>query len=258
MMNRNKIPKSDEVKYRPYKLDIKRHNKVLVLSDIHVPYHNTHALDAAIEYGKEKGVNAVIINGDFLDCYQISSYEKDPSKRSFAEELKMGKEILEIIRICFKEAKIVYVMGNHEERYEKYMFSKAPELLGIDALDMYQLLDFGHLGIDIVRNKRYLELGNLTLLHGHELAGSSSSGVARALYNKTRTFAMCGHHHQTDEFSVKDIRQRATRAWTVGCLCELNPAYRPINKYNHGFAYIEFDGNNFDVYNKRIERGLVL
>jgi hypothetical protein len=49
-----------------------------------------------------------------------------------------------------------------------------------------------------------------------------------------------------------------TTTWSLGCLCELHPAYLPINKWNHGFAIVDVDGNNFHVRNKRIHKGVIL
>jgi hypothetical protein len=49
-----------------------------------------------------------------------------------------------------------------------------------------------------------------------------------------------------------------TTTWSLGCLCELHPAYLPINKWNWGMALIDIDGQNFEVRNKRIHNGKVL
>jgi hypothetical protein len=48
--------------------------------------------------------------------------------------------------------------------------------------------------------------------------------------------------------------------WSVGCLCELNPAYMPLNRWNNGFAMVELDSNGEDFYfhNKRIYKGKIL
>jgi hypothetical protein len=46
--------------------------------------------------------------------------------------------------------------------------------------------------------------------------------------------------------------------WTVGCLCELHPEYRPMNNWNNGFAIIEQLGEGeFLVDNKRVINGKV-
>jgi len=43
-----------------------------------------------------------------------------------------------------------------------------------------------------------------------------------------------------------------------GCLCELQPAYMPHNQWNHGFAFVEVDGDDFHLRNLRIHNGKVL
>jgi hypothetical protein len=66
--------------------------KVLVLGDIHIPYHDITAIKAAINYGKAVGIDCVYINGDLLDFYQLSSFEKDPRKRGFQGELELCRQ----------------------------------------------------------------------------------------------------------------------------------------------------------------------
>jgi len=46
------LPQSDEAIYEPYQLDAKR---LLVLSDIHIPYHSIDALTCAFDYAKGRG-----------------------------------------------------------------------------------------------------------------------------------------------------------------------------------------------------------
>ena len=81
------LPESDEAEWQPFILP-KAATRILLLSDIHVPYHNIEAVSKAIEYGKQQNVNAIVFNGDTVDCYALSRYESDPRKRRFGEELE--------------------------------------------------------------------------------------------------------------------------------------------------------------------------
>ena len=83
------IPESFEEIREPYILSTST-KKILVLSDIHFPYHNVKALRAAIAYGIKEGVDCIILNGDILDFYGLSDFSKDPSKPKFREEIKLG------------------------------------------------------------------------------------------------------------------------------------------------------------------------
>ncbi len=82
------LPPSQEAHYKPFKLPI-NHNNILLLSDIHVPYHNIQALTLALKYGLENEVNTILLNGDVIDFYAISRFEKDPRKRNFGHEVLM-------------------------------------------------------------------------------------------------------------------------------------------------------------------------
>ena len=106
------LPESDEEEWEPFVLP-KGNNRILLLSDIHVPYHNIQALTKAIEYGKDKKVNAVVLNGDTLDCYALSRYEKDPRKRGFAAELEACRQLLQILQREL-QCPIYFKLGNHE------------------------------------------------------------------------------------------------------------------------------------------------
>jgi len=79
------LPESDEAVYEPYVLDAKR---LLVLSDIHIPYHSIDALTCAFDYAKKEKPDAILLNGDTLDFFGLSRFAKDPKARSFAHELK--------------------------------------------------------------------------------------------------------------------------------------------------------------------------
>ncbi len=257
------LPESDEVEYLPYKLPPEC-RRILCLYDVHVPYHSVDALSAAIQYGLDMRADTVFLGGDFLDFYSLSTFEKDPRRRGFKEELEMGRNVLEVLRQNFPAARFFYMLGNHEERFERYMKVKAPELLDVEQWRLEHLLNFDAIRCELIDGKRVAKAGRLNLVHGHEFGrGGASSPVnpARGLYMRSKASAMCGHHHQTSEHTEPNIDGQVATTWSVGCLCELSPEYRPINKWNHGVAFVEVDhdnGGSFKVHNRRIQRGVLL
>jgi predicted phosphodiesterase len=251
------IPDSDEDLWEPYVLPKKI--KALVLSDIHLPYHNVNALTLAFEKGQKEGVDCVILNGDTLDFHGISRYEKDPRKRSFGEELEIGREFLAALKKAFNMP-IYYKIGNHEERWESYLRIKAPEILDVQDFQIDVLLRFGQHGVQLVHDKRVIKAGNLNIMHGHEFGRSVFSPVnpARGYYLKSKTNTLCGHNHQSSQHNESDLNGKITSVWSTGCLCELHPQYMPINKWNHGFAIVEtWDDGSFEVDNYSIIKGRI-
>ncbi len=114
--------------------------RVGIVSDIHVPYHSERAWEAAMRKLAENECDGILINGDFCDFYRISRYEKDPGARSFADELRMCIEGLEWIRAWFPKARIVLKEGNHEERWDHFIWTRAPELYNVEACRIQELL----------------------------------------------------------------------------------------------------------------------
>ena len=251
------LPESDETTYEPFHLNYKR---IILFNDIHFPYHSVQALTSALDYTKKENPDCVVLNGDIIDAFQLSRFVRDPKKRHFAEELNMFKDFFHILGKTFPKAKIVFKLGNHEERYEHFLWTKAKELEGVDEFKFENIIKARAEGIDIVGEKRIINANGLNIIHGHEFASGffSPVNIARGLYLRGKTSAIQGHNHQTSEHTESDMNGKITTTWSAGCLCELHPAYAPINKWNNGFAIIDCGSTGFEVRNKRIYKGKVL
>lgn len=251
------LPKSDETSFEPFIL--KGHKRVALFSDIHIPYHSVQALTTAITYCKKEKPDALILNGDALDFHGLSRFNRDPRKKHFADELNTWAEMFNVFEKELK-CKIYYKIGNHEERYEHYLWMKAGELVGVEEFELNKILSARANGIEIVAQKRIIKAGGLNILHGHEFGQQifSPVNIARGLYLKGKVCAIQGHNHQVSEHTEPDMNGKIVTTWSTGCLCELHPEYLPINKWAHGFAIVDVDGEDFEVRNKRIFKGKVL
>lgn len=255
-LNPYKLPESDETSFEPFILDAKR---LLVMSDIHIPYHNINAITAVLDFAKKDKPDAVLLNGDTLDFFHLSRFVRDPKKRSFAHELKAFKEFMDVLKKTL-DAKIYFKIGNHEERYEHFLWTKAGELEGVDEFELENIIKARAEGIQFIKDKRIMKAGGLNIIHGHEFSSGffSPVNIARGLFLRGKVSAMQGHNHSSSEHTESDMNGKITTTWSLGCLCELHPAYLPLNKWNLGFAVVDIDGENFDVRNKRIYKGNIL
>lgn len=254
------LPGADENDFTPVK--ITGHKKVGVISDIHVPYHSLSALTAAIDRFISQGIDALLINGDCIDFYGLSRFQKDPRKRNFAEELEVFEQLINSLKQYLK-CKIYFKLGNHEERYDHYLMMKAHELIGVPEFDLKEVIrrrtgeDVG-----IIADKKIIHLNALDVIHGHEFGAGffSPVNVARGLSLRAKTNAMQGHNHQVSEHTETNLRGEIKTTWSIGCNCDLHPDYLPINKWSHGFAIVEIDNTSdaFHVINYRVKNGKVL
>jgi predicted phosphodiesterase len=231
----------------------------LVLSDIHLPCHDRQAVELAVSRAKIDGVAGVILNGDLLDSHEISDHDKDPSAPRYVQEIEYGVRFWRWLREQLPTCRLVYKLGNHEERLTRYVYSRAPALFGLQAVTIQSLLELDAVGVELVADKRVVKLGKLHLVHGHEYRGGGGVNPARWLYLRARSVAMSGHFHRTSEHHARDIAGKYEAAWSTGCLCDLKPLYAPLNEWNHGWAVVEVsNGGDFGVRNLRLVNGQVL
>lgn len=245
------LPESKTVSRETWKLP-KSIKKVLLLSDIHFPYQDNEALTTALNYGLKQNVDAIFLNGDILDFYQLSFHEKDPRLTSIADELESCRKFFGVLRKKFPKAMIYYIPGNHEARLERYLRVKAPELLDVSEFRLDVLLRVAEYKIEYLPHGTKCYFGKLLVEHGDKMKGAGGVNPARSLFLKFKRHAICGHFHRTTESTEKVYDGEVVVTYSTGCLCELEPRYLEVNNHNHGFALIEMDGDNFTVNNKKI------
>lgn len=262
-------PPSLYKEYVPHFLDGPK--RLLVLSDIHYPYHAIEPLKVAVQCGLDEGCDALLINGDGADFYAISRWERDPDKRHLVEELTGFQEMLDWLIECFPDTTLK--IGNHEERWDNFIWNRCEELWGMKGLRLDMILkevrgETGrvdrYLEFDLIGEGRPVMFSGLPIYHGHELGGGGTVNPARSTWLKTWDTSLQGHVHKTSENpESKEIHLRTgterdeMACWSTGCLCGLNPRWLRRNKWNWGFAIVEANGGDeFTVHNRRINRRL--
>ena len=249
------MPASRAAKWEPY--DPKLPGLWGVLSDIHVPYHSEVALRAAVEHLKQKQIVGLLLNGDIADFYSISRYVKNPANRDFGAELAQVRQLLKWLREEFPGATMVYKQGNHEERYQVWLWQHAAELSLQPEMCLEVWLHCNLYDIAMVGDQLPVMLGKLPVLHGHEKGGGMTAPVnqARGAFMRLHHTVLEGHGHRTSGHCEPDMWGNETFCWSTGCLADLRPEYARLNKYNHGFATVEVHADgSFDVQNMRITK----
>ena len=256
-----RAPKSHKVDIEDFR--VFGSQRVLRLSDIHYPFHDERALEAAIEYGIKHDPTILLLGGDIIDCHDLSVHDKDPRHRYTEVELNMIGDELAQFKAAFPKARIIWQEGNHEHRLKRYLMRKAPELWGLPMLDIPGLVTIMNgpeamMGVEWVDECRAIHLGNLACLHGHEFRGGGGVNPARWLFLRTGENALCGHFHRTSEHSEPTLSRKQVGTWTSGCLCEMRPPYLRNNKWNHGFQWIDVEQDGkFRVKNIRVLDGKI-
>jgi predicted phosphodiesterase len=217
--------------------------RAVVMSDIHVPFHDERAIEVAFALIEDVQPDVVFIAGDLVDFYSVSKYEKDPVRKlHLSSELEACRLFLEALRKAAGEAEIVYVQGNHEMRLEAFIQDKAPELTGLEELRFESLLRLEEYGIQYIRGKRntktaYVEFGGILIGH-FDAIGQQAGDTAKRLLNKYRQPVVQGHCHRLA--MIPYTHPDGTVYWGCesGCLADLDPEYVEVPNWQHGMVVI--------------------
>ena len=247
------MPEPVELHYDTF--DIDTPGNWLILNDVHIPYHDKRTIELAVADARKRATVGVLLNGDIMDCAGVSDHYRDPNVTRLEDEIDKTVAFLKWIRSQFPTARIVYKEGNHEWRLPRFIANYAPELFGLKQLRLPNLLELDSMGVEWVADKRVIQLGKLSVVHGHEFRGGGGVNPARWLWLRAGTSALCGHFHRSSGHDEQTLDRKIHSVWSVGCACFLYPQYDPNNKWTHGWASVEVSGNrHYLVTNRKVLR----
>jgi predicted phosphodiesterase len=256
--NPYKLPDSHQEKREPFILP-KVCNNILLISDLHIPYHDIEAITIALDYGKKENVNTIFINGDLIDNSQVSRFEKDMKKRSVKQEFDATKEFLVQLRIAFPDASIYWLKGNHCVRWEKFLEQKVREIWDDPYFHLEERLRLNEQRVQILDDTVLVKAGKLSITHGHHIFKGIFVPVspARGAFLRAKQSVIVGHLHRSSYHTEMDLDGKVIGCWSTACLCELRPNYSPlVSNSQHGFAHIIVDKTgDFTVKNYQIING---
>lgn len=213
---------------------MRRLRKVLFLTDTHSPYHSKEAYNLIEKVVREVLFDEVVVGGDFPDFYSISAHSKNPSRAGkFEEEVAVTNMLLRRVE-SWGFAKKHYVMGNHEDRLDRYIQDRAPEMDGIVSCDgllqltkhkwlitpykdhtmigrLYVTHDVGKAGPTAVKDALNSYQDNIVINHLHRIS-YMVEGNAKGVPHVAACFGWLGDVRQVDYM----FRVKANRDWALG------------------------------------------
>lgn len=225
--------------------------KWLIISDAHIPFHDANALAAAINFGIKNNCDGIYCNGDMADNSAFSRWFKYPRHITPREDMEDFITNMRDIAKYFERR--VFKIGNHDERYDRYIAHNAQYLDGLKGTSFIEVSGIDKMGFAIVESMQIGFIGKLPLLHGHELARGIGSPVsaARGAFLKTHDSILISHYHKTSAHIERmALKNQIFSTRSIGCLCSLSPAYQALTGWNHGFAICQTeDGGAYELSN---------
>lgn len=173
--------------------------RIVVLSDMQIPYHDKKAVDAVLEFVEDYQPDELFCVGDEADSPEPSRWNKGRAEE-YAGTLQKGLDKTSEIMVAFKEAigdRPFHVMrSNHGDRIQHYISKYAPALASLRELEYSKLLGYRENEITY-HDKIYTFAPGWIMAHGDE--GNlvrTAGGTAMALARKTGSSVICGHTHR--------------------------------------------------------------
>jgi len=185
-------------------------NKVLIISDLHAPFHHPDAL-AFLKWVEDKYDPTHIIQiGDIIDANAFSiKFDRDPNGMGGSEEMRRAKLFIQQLA---KQIPLMTVLeGNHTDRIAKA--AKKIGLLDDMVKTLPEYLEFP----DTWQFSERLTLDGVTYIHGDRVASSGGNLMQNGikLYMKNIVF---GHYHARAGIDYLTIDDRVLWGMCVGCL----------------------------------------
>ena len=193
------------------------YKRILVISDLHIPYHHKDSFAFLREIKKLYKPDFVVNIGDLLDFHAISMHDHNPDLYSAGDELKQSRIYIKELETIFPE--VTEVDSNHSSlvfrRALKYGMSKE------------FLKGYG----DFLGTKKWKWVDDLTLTMSNKQRCFFTHGRSADILKVSQTMGMSavqGHYHTKFVISYWANPDNLFFGMNVGCL---------INQKSMAFSY---------------------
>lgn len=204
--------------------------------------------------------------GDLLDAWQVSDFDKDPSRRdTLQDNIDEAIALLRSIRRALPKTACYLLEGNHEQRLQRTIWrmnEKQRELARLrnfqSAMTWPALLDLRddwHFVASQGQAKHRI-LPKLITKHG-TLVRKWSGATARGEWERYGKSGLSGHTHRLGAFYTNDFN--GAHVWAeTGCTCDINPTYVVDPNWQQGCVVVTYVGDRFAIEPVYIQSGVAV
>lgn len=225
---------------------MKKWEQTIIISDHHFPFQDNDVINLVSNFLEEQQPKEIIINGDLIDFWEISKFNKNPpEEKAFQDDLDLTVNYLYDLRSRCPKSKIIYIEGNHEFRMRRYLISQAPEIRGLRCLRIEELLHLNELKIQYISvgNElgkfidNYIKKGKLYIGHFDQYNKYSGYTAKNLIFGKGCSIIQ-GHTHRFAIVSHTLMDGTELIGVESGCLCNRKPKYVKDPDWQFGFVIL--------------------
>lgn len=231
-------------------------DRVLIVPDTQVPNHDVDSWRVILSFAKYWKPTELIIMGDFVDLTSLSRYQKlSPlESHNLDEEIKLGNQALDELGKVTKQARKIYLLGNHEKRYEIYKLNEwCKEVRHLNSMtSIEEELNLTKRGYKTIEYGGIYQKGFAIFTHGWFVNKYHSEKTLKRFF---KNIYYC-HSHGWQVYSMLGLDGQPVEAVSCGCLCKTDLTYlrgKPMD-WVQMFAYFDFmnDGTYYAHFPKII------
>ena len=191
--------------------------RILVISDMHIPYHHKDAFKFLKEIKKEFKPDTIINIGDSIDFHNISMHQSSPDLPNAGDELRITREYIKELESIFPI--VTEVDSNHSSLVYRRAFKY--------GLSREFMKDYG----DFLGTKKWKWVEDITLTMSNGQRCYFTHGKSADVIKTSQAYSMNtvqGHYHTKFTISYWANPDNIFWAMNVGCL---------INQKSMAFDY---------------------
>src|SRR5437667_6607708 len=224
----------------------------VIANDFQIPFHDERALLLFKTFLRRERPDWLILNGDFHDFWEISSYDLTPrSGKDFKREIETGKKILRSFRRSLPRARITWIEGNHEFRLRKYLIQNARELYGLPGVSVPNIFNLRSLKIDYVPchelatkfTDNFIRVGDLYVGHWDKVS-KNAAYAAKVLVEEKGVSLLQGHTHRFGAHARTTVDGRVLLGIENSSMCARLQSYVSRPNWQLGFSVIYLRSSN--------------
>lgn len=225
------------------------------------PFHDRRALSIALQMAKDLQPDTIVILGDYADLAEFSDkFARGPELfRTTQPAIIEGTWFLTQLRLACPRARIIWIEGNHDARWEKFLVKHAQQVyrlhkgMGFNARAVTELpylfnvdeLDVEYIG-DYPNGEAWIS-DEAKAIHGFKVR-SNPGATATAIIADALETTVFGHVHDI-EMATKTLWRRngpqIVTAFCPGCLCHIDgrvPAIKAHMNWQQGIGVLQHHG----------------
>lgn len=220
----------------------------IVINDLHYPFADHKVINLVLGFAKEMQPDYFVLNGDLLDMYEISDFERDPTRKfTVKTEIDIGREFLQRVRDELPAAELHFVLGNHEYRFDRFIWRNAKQLADLDNFNLpaqLKIKEYGWQQHYRWNKESYMNMGKFLIGHFAKVS-QQSAYTAKNLLDRYGKSLIQGHVHRGGVHYRRfgDVLLQAVENF---CLCNLEPEWTILPNWQHGFTIFRMTKKAYD------------